>query len=43
MARLDGKDPCSLFDNCSAHYNEEGYAMLAEITYEELQRRGIEL
>jgi hypothetical protein len=43
MMCLDGKDPCSLFDNCSAHYNEEGYAMLAEITYEELQRRGIEL
>ena len=31
-------DPCRLFDNCSAHYNEEGYDMLAHIVYRHLQQ-----
>jgi hypothetical protein len=39
LEHLDGADPCSLFDNCSAHFNEEGYAYLAEIAYAELARR----
>jgi len=39
--RLDGTDPCSLFDKCNAHYNEQGYGYLAEIAYEELERRGL--
>lgn len=41
FARLDGADPCSLFDNCSSHYNEQGYRLLAEIAFEELTKRGL--
>jgi len=41
MQRLAGEDPCQLFDNCDSHFNEKGYAMIAEITHEELQRRGL--
>lgn len=41
MQRLEEEDPCQLFDNCDAHYNEKGYAMLAEIADEELRRRGV--
>jgi hypothetical protein len=32
-------DPCLLFDNCSAHYNEKGYSILAKIAYELLMKR----
>lgn len=35
--RLDGADPCSLFDDCSAHYNERGYAVVASLMYEHLE------
>ena len=31
LSRLEGADPCSIFTNCSAHYNERGYRMVAEI------------
>ena len=31
-------DPCALFDDCSAHYNERGYALLARIAHGVLVR-----
>lgn len=41
MRRLDGKDPCSLFDDCSGHFNEEGYRYIGEIAYDELEKRNL--
>ena len=34
MSHLANKDPCSLFENCHAHYNEKGYRLLATIAYD---------
>lgn len=39
MKHINNSDPCLLFDNCSAHYNEEGYKMLADVAYELLRER----
>ncbi len=36
---LNGNDPCLLFDNCSAHYNQEGYKILAKLAYKLLLKR----
>ena len=36
LSRLGDADPCSIFTNCSAHYNERGYMMVAEIVAETL-------
>jgi lysophospholipase L1-like esterase len=41
MQRLDGRDPRALFFSLHAHYNEEGYAMVALIAYEVLRERGL--
>jgi hypothetical protein len=38
-ARLGDTDPCTLFDTCKAHYNEQGYEYLGEIAYEIMQSR----
>jgi hypothetical protein len=35
------EDPCSLFHNCSSHFNERGYSYLATIAYEELAKRDL--
>ena len=40
MSSLGGRDPCELFTSCSAHYNAEGYHLIAELLHGELQRRG---
>ena len=37
MQRLGDRDPCSLFRTCNSHFNEEGYEMLADISYEYLK------
>ena len=37
LSRLGADDPCSIFTNCSAHYNERGYRMVAEIVAEALK------
>ena len=36
MRQLNNRDPCVLFDNCSKHFNEEGYEILARVAYEHL-------
>jgi hypothetical protein len=41
MAHLAGRDPCALFTYCSAHYNAEGYRVIATLVHEELIRRGL--
>jgi hypothetical protein len=41
IERLGDNDPCMLFDNCNAHYNEQGYRYIAEIAFEELTARGL--
>jgi hypothetical protein len=41
LQRLNNYDPCSLFDNCSAHFNEKGYLILADLAYELLRERGL--
>lgn len=41
MERLGSADPCSLFRDCSSHFNPTGYRYIAEIAYEELERRGL--
>ena len=41
IERLGNNDPCSLFDNCSSHFNELGYRYIAEIAYAELAARGL--
>lgn len=41
IERLANDDPCSLFDICSSHYNEQGYRFLAEIAFEEITARGL--
>jgi hypothetical protein len=39
LERLAGRDPCEqLFDDCSAHFNAEGNAVLAGIVFEHLCR-----
>ena len=35
--RLNGVDPESLYISCNGHFNEKGYAYLAEISYEYLK------
>jgi hypothetical protein len=37
--RLGDTDPCTLFDYCNSHYNEQGYEYLGEIAYETMQSR----
>jgi hypothetical protein len=37
-ARLGAADPCSLFGNCSGHFNAAGYQMLAAVVAVELDR-----
>ena len=32
------KNPCDLFDNCNAHFNETGYALVAKVVHERLQK-----
>jgi len=39
MSHINNNDPCVLFDNCFAHYNEEGNKMIAKIAYELLLER----
>jgi hypothetical protein len=39
LKHINNSDPCSLFDNCSAHYNEKGYKILANVAYELLIER----
>lgn len=34
IKHLNNSDPCLLFDKCSAHYNETGYKILANVAYE---------
>ena len=34
LKNINHRDPCSLFKHCSAHYNEEGYRILAMVAYE---------
>ena len=41
LARIDNDNPCLLFDDCSGHYNEKGYKIIAELAYELLERRGL--
>ena len=41
MERLGEDDPCSLFKNCSAHFNKQGYRYIAEIAFAELETRGL--
>jgi hypothetical protein len=36
MDYLKGRNPCELFTLCHAHYNEEGYRVIATIVYEYL-------
>ena len=36
MSHIPNKDPCLLFENCHAHYNEKGYRLLATVAYEYL-------
>ncbi|MDH3738304.1 MAG: hypothetical protein OER92_03855, partial [Alphaproteobacteria bacterium] len=31
------RDPCELFDSCNAHFNEEGYAVIALVVQKFLQ------
>ncbi|MFC1681594.1 hypothetical protein ACFL1S_07430 [Pseudomonadota bacterium] len=38
---LDGKNPCSLFKDCSGHYNTSGYELLARIAYQYLKANGL--
>jgi len=33
---LSNREPCELFYDCSGHFNEEGYGILAEIVYQHL-------
>ncbi len=43
MLRLIGDaDPCSLFADCSAHYNARGYKLLADVVVDGMRRRGID-
>ena len=37
LRRLADEDPCHLFDNCSAHFNDRGYALVAEVMSEHLK------
>jgi len=39
MGYIKNTDPCLLFDNCSGHYNEEGYKILAQVAYDYLLER----
>lgn len=39
IAHTSNRDPCLLFDDCFAHYNEEGYKVLANLAYELLLER----
>jgi hypothetical protein len=41
IGRLNKKDPCTLFDDCSQHYNQHGYRVLAELSLELLRQRGL--
>jgi hypothetical protein len=41
MALIGDDDPCSLFNDCSSHFNATGYRYLAEIAYEELAKRNL--
>ncbi len=41
MERLGSADPCSLFEDCSSHFNATGYRYLAEIAYEEIEKRNL--
>ena len=36
MSYVGQRNPCSLFGNCSAHFNEEGYKVLAQLAYKHL-------
>jgi len=37
MKRVATDDPCNLFDDCSGHFNELGYAMVAKVLHAPLQ------
>ncbi|MBI1883176.1 MAG: SGNH/GDSL hydrolase family protein [Chlamydiae bacterium] len=37
LARIQGEDPCQLFESCNAHFNARGYQMLAKIVSEAIQ------
>lgn len=41
MERLEGRNECEIFTNCSGHFNAEGYRYIADIVYEELEKRGL--
>lgn len=45
LERLDGRAPCSLYTACnptSGHFNERGYALVAEIVADSLQRQRLD-
>jgi len=35
--QIGDRDPCDLFNDCSAHFNEDGYALIADSSYEYLK------
>jgi len=37
LAAMKGEDPCRLFHDCSAHYNERGYKLLADVVTERVR------
>jgi hypothetical protein len=39
MKHINNTEPCLLFDDCTAHYNETGYEILAKVAYELLLDR----
>ena len=41
IERLNGEDPCSLFNICENHYNEKGNVILSEVAFELLQSRNL--
>lgn len=36
LERLAGRDPCELFTRCDAHYNAEGYSIVADLVRERI-------
>jgi lysophospholipase L1-like esterase len=40
LRRLGGREPCTLFTDCSGHFNVAGYRMLAEVAAEGMRAAG---
>jgi hypothetical protein len=38
LRTMTTKNPCDLFDNCGAHFNETGYALVAKVVHVRLQK-----